>query len=157
MAPPDFRPSDFIFEDQSWLPREPEAIFPFFADARNLQRITPAWLSFEILTPEPITMQMGTLIDYRLKVRGLPLRWRTLIAEWDPPHRFVDTQVRGPYRLWHHTHTFDPQDGGTLCRDLVRYRVTGGQLMNALFVRRDIERIFAYRRETLRGIFGSSR
>jgi len=157
MPAPTPSPSDFIFTDELWLPAPCEDIFPFFTDARNLQRITPPWLKFEVLTPEPIVMRPGTLIDYRLKVHGFPLRWRTEITEWEPPHRFVDTQLRGPYRLWHHTHSFEPRDGGTLCRDRVRYRVPGGALINALFVRRDVQRIFAFRRQKLEEIYRGDR
>ena len=101
-------------------------------------------------------MRPGTLIDYRLGIHGLPLRWRTEITKWNPPVSFVDVQRRGPYILWHHTHTFAEQHGGTLCRDAVRYRPRGGALMNRLFVRRDVERIFAFRRERLVRIFGGN-
>jgi len=96
-------------------------VFPFFAEARNLETLTPPWLKFEVLTPAPIVMRPGTLIDYRIRVHGLPIRWRTEITAWDPPHRFVDVQLHGPYTLWHHTHTFEERDGGTLCLDHVRY------------------------------------
>src|SRR5690348_414160 len=119
----------FVFESELWLPRPRDAVFAFFADADNLETITPPWLRFEILTSKPITMRPGALIDYRLRIHGIPIRWQTEIAEWSPPHRFVDIQLRGPYTLWHHTHTFEEQDGGTLCRDLVRYRPLGGALM----------------------------
>lgn len=136
-----------------WLSRPHDEVFSFFADARNLQEITPPWLKFEVLTPAPIEMRAGTLIDYRIKVRGLPLRWRTEISEWEPPNRFVDIQLRGPYTLWHHTHTFEARDGGTLCGDLVRYRPWGGAFIDWLFVRRDVERIFQYRQERLRTLF----
>jgi ligand-binding SRPBCC domain-containing protein len=156
MPAPDAVPGEFVFTDELWLPRSREETFPFFADARNLQRITPPWLHFEVLTPGPIVLRPGALIDYRLKVHGFPLRWRTEITEWEPPQRFVDTQLRGPYRLWHHTHTFESRDGGTLCGDRVRYRVPGGRLVNTLFVRRDVERIFAYRRQVLGEVFGST-
>lgn len=144
-----------IFQTEIWLPRPRAEVFSFFAEARNLECLTPPWLHFEILTPLPIPMRAGTLIDYRLKVHGVPLRWRTRIEVWDPPGEFVDVQVRGPYRLWHHTHRFEEQDGGTLCRDRVRYWPRGGALMNRLFVRRDVERIFAYRAQKLRRWFGS--
>lgn len=139
----------FTFQSQLWLPHPKETVFAFFADARNLQAITPPWLSFEVLTPPPIVMRAGTLIDYRLRVHGFPIRWRTEITEWNPPHHFVDTQLRGPYTLWHHTHTFFDHQGGTNCFDEVRYRPCGGRLLNQFFVRRDIEKIFAYRRECL--------
>lgn len=127
----------------------PEEVFPFFADAGNLERITPPWLGFSIVTPEPIDMRQGALIDYRLKLHGMPLSWHTVIGLWDPPHRFVDVQLSGPYRLWHHTHTFEPVEGGTLARDRVRYRVgfgPFGDVAHALFVGRDLARIFDFRR-----------
>lgn len=147
--------SEFQFQTELWLPRPRAEVFSFFADGRNLGRITPPWVNFEVLTPGPIPMRAGTLIDYRFTVRGIPLRWRTEIAEWDPPRRFVDVQLRGPYTLWRHTHAFEERDGGTLCGDLVRYRPRGGALMDWLFVRRDLGRIFRYRQKQLREIFGA--
>lgn len=143
-----------LFETELWLPRPRAEVFSFFADAANLERITPPWLSFHILTPGPIEMREGTLIDYRLSVRGIPLRWRTRIELWQPPEGFVDVQLRGPYRLWHHTHEFEERDGGTLCRDRVRYAVPGGWLVDRLLVRRDVERIFRHRTAELRRRFG---
>jgi len=145
---------EYHFTTELWLPRPRAEIFPFFADAYNLQTLTPSWLKFEILTPAPIPMQAGTCIDYRITVRGLPIRWRTEIAEWSPPHRFVDRQLRGPYQLWHHTHTFEERDGGTLCRDQVRYYPRGGALIHWLIVRRDVERIFKYREQRMKELFG---
>ncbi len=132
-----------------WLGRPRDEVFRFFADASNLEAITPAFLKFSIATSGPIEMGEGALIDYRLKVRGLPLRWRTLIRAWDPPHRFIDEQIRGPYRQWVHEHTFDEQDGGTLCGDRVLYAVPGGGLVHWLAVKRDVASIFAYRQEKL--------
>lgn len=140
-----------------WLPLPPEELFPFFADAGNLDAITPPWLHFAIATPHPIQMGVGTLIDYRLRVRGMPLRWRTLIREWQPPHRFVDEQLCGPYRQWIHEHTFNARDGGTLVRDVVQYAVPLDFIMHPLFVRRDIEKIFAFRKEALRAKFGQKK
>lgn len=145
---------EYILETELWLPRSRDEIFPFFAEARNLETLTPPWLRFEVLTPAPITMRPGALIDYRLRVHGVPLRWRTEIAEWQPPQRFVDVQVRGPYRLWHHTHTFEAREGGTLCGDRVRYWPRGGAVINWLLVRRDVERIFAFRRRRMQELFG---
>lgn len=145
--------NEFLFETELWLPRPLEEVFRFFAEARNLEALTPPWVGFEVLTPGPISMTCGTLIDYRIRVHGIPLRWRTEIAEWQPPHRFVDRQLRGPYTLWHHTHTFEERDGGTLCRDRVRYRPRGGALMNWLFVRRDVERIFRFREQRMTELF----
>jgi hypothetical protein len=147
--------SEFTLQSELWLPRPLNQVFPFFAEARNLETITPPWLKFEVLTPGPIVMRPGTLIDYRIRVHGIPISWRTEIAEWDPPHRFVDLQVRGPYTLWHHTHTFQERDGGTLCGDQVRYWPWGGALVNWLFVRRDVERIFQFRRQRLAELLGS--
>lgn len=144
---------EFHFQAEQWLPRPVEEVFAFFSEARNLEILTPPWLRFEVLTPAPITMRPGTLIDYRIRVHGLPIRWRTEIIEWNPPQRFVDVQLRGPYTLWHHTHTFEQRDAGTLCRDQVRYRPRGGALMNWLFVRRDVSNIFGYRREKMIQIF----
>jgi ligand-binding SRPBCC domain-containing protein len=142
------------FKTELWLPLPPEELFPFFADAGNLDAITPPWLKFRIVTPRPIEMRPGTLVDYQLRVRGLPMRWRTLIKEWQPPHRFVDEQLRGPYRQWIHTHTFEPHDGGTLAREVVHYAVPFDFIVHALFVRRDIEKIFAFRQEALKAKFG---
>ncbi len=141
------------FHAELWLPRSREEIFDFFADAHNLQAITPEWLSFETLTPAPIVMRLGALIDYKLCVHGWPLRWRTKITVWEPPHRFVDEQLRGPYRQWIHEHRFVAKDGGTLCTDHVCYAVLGGELVNRMFVRRDVERIFAHRARRLAEFF----
>jgi len=144
---------EFKLQTELWLPRPRDKVFAFFADARNLEALTPPWLKFEVLTPAPIVMRLGTLIDYRITVHGLPIRWRTEIAEWDPPSQFVDLQLRGPYSLWHHTHTFEERDGGTVCLDHVRYRPRGGTLIHWLFVRCDVERIFQYRQQRLGEIF----
>jgi ligand-binding SRPBCC domain-containing protein len=133
----------------------PGQLFPFFADAANLDVITPPWLHFQIVTPSPIEMKVGALIDYRLRVHGMPFRWRTLISTWQPPYCFVDEQVRGPYRRWHHTHTFEAARGGTLARDVVRYAVPCDFIAHPLFVRKDIGRIFAYRRQVLLQRFGA--
>ena len=142
-----------LFSAELWLPRPRTDVFPFFGEARNLENLTPPWVRFEVLTPDPITMGAGTLIDYRIRIHGVPIRWQTEITCWDPPHRFVDVQRRGPYTLWEHTHTFEDKDGGTLCRDDVRYRPRGGALIDWLFVRRDVEKIFAYRLQRLREMF----
>jgi ligand-binding SRPBCC domain-containing protein len=137
------------FTSEVWLPGSPAEIFEFFSDAHNLERLTPPWLRFEIVTPGPIHLQSGALIDYRIRFRGIPLRWRTRILDWEPPWRFTDEQIKGPYRQWLHEHTFQSQDGGTVCRDHVRYAVYGGSFVNRLFVRPDIKKIFAYRTERL--------
>ena len=134
-------------------------VFAFFADARNLEAITPPLLRFRVVTPEPIAMGAGTMIRYRLRVHGVPVNWLTEITEWEPPHRFVDTQVKGPYALWHHTHTFEPDGDGTLMRDVVRYRVGFGPLgtlANALLVRRDLEAIFDHRARQVAGLLSTA-
>lgn len=145
------------FLSELWLPQPREEVFAFFSDARNLDAITPPWVRFQTVTPAPIDMKAGALIDYNLRVHGLPIRWRTKITEWNPPVRFVDEQLRGPYRLWVHEHEFESRDGGTLMRDRVRYAVPFDFLAHRFFVRRDVERIFAYRTESLRQRFGPSR
>ncbi len=131
------------------LPRPIDEVFAFFGDARNLEAITPPLLRFRVLTPDPIAMGPGALIRYRLRVRGLPVGWLTAIREWDPPHRFVDQQLRGPYALWHHTHTFEPDgEDATIMRDEVRYALPFGilgDLARRLFVARDVEQIFDFR------------
>ena len=129
-----------------------EAVFPVFADARNLEAITPPLLRFRLLTPEPIAMGVGTFLQYALRLHGVPVRWDTLIQEWEPPVRFVDVQVRGPYRLWHHTHDLLAVDDGaaTLMRDTVRYSVgfgALGEVARRAVVVRDLEAIFAFRAE----------
>jgi ligand-binding SRPBCC domain-containing protein len=141
------------FSTELWLPLPPEKLFPFFADAENLEALTPPLLNFKILTPRPIAMHEGALIDYRLRVRGIPLRWRTRINVWQPPHRFVDEQIRGPYRQWIHEHMFEPRDGGTLALDHVRYAVSLDFLLHGWLVRPDVEKIFAYRAQELRKRF----
>ncbi len=127
-------------------------VFDFFSDAHNLEAITPPFLRFEVVTPRPIAMQIGTLIDYRLRVRGLPIRWRSEITAWDPPHRFIDEQRRGPYRLWHHEHRFEADGDATMAYDEVTYAVPLNWLLHG-FIRKDIERIFAYRQEQLEAWF----
>ena len=132
------------------VPRE--RVFPFFAEAGNLELITPPELGFNIITPHPIKMEKGTLIDYTLSMRGLPIRWRTEITEWDPPNRFVDKQLRGPYSQWIHTHTFtDLGPSKTLIEDEVRYRLPFeplGDIVHFL-VERELERIFEFRRTSV--------
>lgn len=133
-----------------------EATFAFFSDATNLQRLTPPWVGFEILTPTPIAMRAGTLIDYRIRVHGVPFKWRTEILAWDPPHGFVDVQLRGPYRWWHHTHRFEACEGGTRVIDEVEYRAPLAWLTHRLMVSRDVARIFDYRERALREAIGGS-
>lgn len=131
------------------LPTPLVEVFRFFSDADNLERITPPWLHFSVQTPAPIEMKRGAFIDYRLRLHGIPIRWRTEITAWEPPFRFVDEQLRGPYRYWRHEHTFEEQDGDTIARDQVDYSVPGGVLIHWLMVKSDVRRIFEYRSQIL--------
>ena len=137
------------FHSELWLPRQRDEVFRFFADAANLEAITPDWLNFRIVTPQPIEMRVGARIDYRLRIRGVPVRWRSEITRWEPPHAFTDEQLRGPYRAWVHTHRFLETNGGTTVIDDVDYSVWGGRLVDLLVVRRDVEKIFRHRRRAL--------
>lgn len=147
------RDGDFQLATEMFVGLPIGEVFEFFSDARKLEAITPPWLNFSIITSFPIEMQEGALIDYRLKIRKLPVRWRTEISAWQPPFRFVDQQLRGPYSKWVHEHIFTPLDGGTLVEDRVRYRVPGGGLIHRFFVKPDLEKIFRFRQDTLRKIF----
>lgn len=131
---------------------DPQRTWAFFSDATNLPRITPSWLAFQVLTPEPIHLQQDSLIDYRIKWKGLAMKWRTRIIDWSPPHQFIDLQLKGPYALWHHQHQFEPSNEGTICRDRVIYKLPLGPLGaigQALSVRRQLLEIFRYRREII--------
>jgi ligand-binding SRPBCC domain-containing protein len=136
------------------LSRPVEAVFPFFADAFNLESITPPTLRFRILTAPPLAMRAGTVIDYRLRISGVPVRWRSEITAWEPPHRFVDEQRRGPYRWWIHEHRFHEERDETVVTDRVDYGVPGGALVHRLLVGPAVRRIFAYRAECLQSQFG---
>jgi ligand-binding SRPBCC domain-containing protein len=142
-----------------WLNKPREELFEFFGDAYNLEKITPDLLSFKVITPAPIEMKPGTLIDYKLKVRGVPIKWRTLIATWEPCEKFTDEQLKGPYKRWHHTHRFEEENGGTRCYDIVEYAPPGGPLaplINKLVVQRDVVNIFAHRAKVLDEMFGGA-
>lgn len=148
---------DYFLKTGVWLPCHINTVFDFFKNAENLQRITPPWLDFKIISPLPIEMEQGALIEYKLKPGGVPVLWKTEISLWDPPYRFVDTQLKGPYQKWVHTHTFAEVDGGTLIEDLVRYRLPGGllaPLLHEVFVKRKVREIFAYRKSKILEIFG---
>lgn len=128
-------------------------VFEFFSDAGNLERLTPNRLHFEILTPRPIDMRVGALIDYRLRLRGIPLRWQSEITAWEPMRRFIDEQRRGPYKYWVHEHLFEARGDETLVVDRVRYGVPGGSIVHTLFVGPDVRGIFRYRAQALNEIF----
>lgn len=130
-----------------------ELAFAFYGNSDNLEPLTPPWLHFEVTTPRPLTLRSGALLDYRLRLHGVPVRWTTLIETWEPPLRFIDSQTKGPYSLWEHTHLFEPDgDGATIIHDCIRYAIPLGPLgaiAHRLFVRRDLERIFDYRRDAV--------
>jgi ligand-binding SRPBCC domain-containing protein len=137
-------------EQLVFAPRE--TVFEFFSKAENLGRLTPSFLSFSILTPMPIAMKRGQFIEYRIGLGGVPMNWLTEITEWTPPARFVDEQLRGPYRYWHHLHEFTEVEGGTHMRDIVDYELPLGPLgvlAHAVAVKRVLTRIFDYRREAV--------
>jgi ligand-binding SRPBCC domain-containing protein len=136
-----------------------ERAFAFYGDERNLEPMTPPWLHFAVTSPRPVTMEAGALLEYRLRLHGVPIRWRTRIETWEPPLGFVDYQEKGPYSLWEHTHLFEADgEGATVIRDRVRYALPLGllgALAHRLFVRRDLERIFDFRRDTLARLVAS--
>mgnify|MGYP001178840390 CR=1 FL=1 len=137
-----------IYKEQL-IPYPIEKVFPFFDRPENLEILTPRNLKFRILTPSPIKMHPGSIIDYVIRIGLIPMRWTTAISDYDPPHRFVDVQLKGPYSLWHHTHTFKSVDGGTLITDHVRYGLPFGilgRIVHFLKVKRDVEKIFTYRK-----------
>ena len=138
---------------KTWVSTPVDDVFPFFADAQNLQALTPSWLHFQILTPPPIEMRPGTLIKYRISLHGLPMSWLTEITDFTPPVRFVDKQLRGPYRTWIHTHHFEPKSGGTQLTDEVEFDMFGASLV-APFIRYDLRKIFTHRHQALLEHFG---
>jgi hypothetical protein len=139
-------------ERRQFVARPVGEVFAFFAEAGNLERITPPWLSFRVLTPEPVQMAVGTLIDYRLRLHGVPLGWSSQIEVWEPDRQFVDRAVRGPFSLWHHRHRFSASGEGTIVSDEVHYAPplgALGEIAERLVVARDLDRIFAHRRQAV--------
>lgn len=148
---------------EQWVAEPLEWVFPFFAQPENLSQITPPELGFRLLTPRPVSMEQGRVIDYTIRLLRLGVRWRTLITRYDPPRCFVDEQLSGPYSFWHHTHRFEQRDGGTWLSDEVHYALPMllvgplSQLVNTLYVRPSLRRIFDYRAQVFAGLFGDRR
>jgi ligand-binding SRPBCC domain-containing protein len=139
------------------VPRKLEDVFGFFSRAENLESLTPEWLNFKILSIDPQPVQKDTRISYALRVHGLPVRWTSVIVEWEPPHGFVDVQIRGPYKLWRHSHCFQAEGGHTRITDEVLYALPFGvlgRIAHRLMVRSDVEKIFAYREAKIAALFG---
>ena len=147
---------EHILERKQIIKRPRAEVFEFFADAGNLERITPPELNFQIITPQPIDVRKGALIDYQLKLRGIPITWKTEITEWNPPHDFVDTALKSPYKQWIHLHTFEDGDAGeTVMRDIVRYRLPLEPLGDIahFYVKKELAYIFDYRYKVIEEIF----
>jgi ligand-binding SRPBCC domain-containing protein len=153
-------PQPYQLVHEQLVPRKLEEVFEFFSRAENLETLTPDWLHFKIESVDPQPVQMGTRINYKLRVRGLPLRWTSEIREWNPPAQFVDFQTRGPYKLWHHTHKFIAEGDKTRIVDEVLYELPFGPLgriAHAVMVKSDVQKIFLYRETKIRELFGLSR
>jgi ligand-binding SRPBCC domain-containing protein len=147
------------FKTEQQIDKPIDEVFSFFAKVENLERITPAWLNFKIITPLPVEMRSGTKIDYQIKLYGVPLNWKTEITRWDPPSLFIDTQLKGPYSAWIHEHRFAEQDGKTIMHDTVDYDIPAGfltPLINKFFIEKQINAIFAYRRREIERYFSQN-
>jgi ligand-binding SRPBCC domain-containing protein len=150
------RDEGYFFQQKTLIEKSLDEVFEFFSKAENLEVLTPSHLHFRILTNLPIEMKKGTLINYRIKLLGVPFKWRTKISEWHPPHKFVDIQLKGPYRQWIHIHTFEETEHGVLMTDMVHYKLFGflpKNMLNKWFVKPQINKIFEYRRQELNTIF----
>jgi len=139
-----------------WVPRPIEEVFRFFSQPENLQTLTPANMKFHLLDEGPIEMREGLELSYKLRVKGIPIRWTSRITKWEPPFAFGDIQLKGPYNIWDHTHTFERDGSGTRVIDDVKYRAPGFRWMERYLVRPDIQRIFAFRHKTLETMFHGS-
>lgn len=147
----------YILRREQWIVRPIDEVFAFFADAHNLEKITPPWLGFKIVSMSTDSIEAGTIIHYRLRLHGIPVYWRTNICHWNPPYSFVDEQARGPYKTWRHTHTFEAYGSRTKMMDEVQYLLPFGilgRIVHLLQVRKDVSRIFDYRRERIDRLFG---
>lgn len=149
---------DYYFNQQTFIEQPLDTVFAFFSKAKNLEKVTPPKLRFKILTPLPINMHRGTLIDYQIRLLAVPFKWQTKITLWEPPFRFQDVQLKGPYKKWKHTHLFEAVDGGTQMTDEVVYQIPFAPLspiLHTMFIKGQIESIFAYRKEQLDTLFGN--
>jgi ligand-binding SRPBCC domain-containing protein len=146
----------YVLETEQWIPRSVPEVFSFFAKAENLEKLTPPFLGFHVVDMSTRVVEEGTKIRYRLKIHGIPVGWTTEIMEWVPGAHFVDHQLKGPYAVWHHTHTFQAKEGGTLMRDRVLFRLPFGilgDLVAGWLVKRDVRAIFAFRYATIERLF----
>ncbi len=153
------KPGEMRFSAVQFVPKSKSEVFDFFSKAENIETITPPWLNFRIIRKSTPSIEEGSLIDYQLKIHAVPIRWRTRIEEWTPSERFVDTQLKGPYKRWHHTHRFEEIPGGTLMWDEVIYQLPGGplgSLVGQSMVKKDVSSIFAYRKKKIFEIFGKT-
>ncbi len=147
-----------ILERTTRVPRPLEEVFPFFANARNLERITPPGMGFQITSAQPLEMRRNLMIDYRLRIAGIPLHWRSQISEWNPPHSFVDVQIKGPYAEWVHRHEFLAEGNHTVMRDIVRYSLPFGVLGSLALplVKKQLRDIFDFRESAIRCLFSET-
>ena len=146
----------YTLESNQFINKPIEEVFQFFSKPENLSVITPAKLGFKILSPTPIKMEVGRLIDYNIYLMGIPIHWRTLITDYEPPNMFVDQQIKGPYAMWHHTHTFHKVKGGVEIKDRVVYSIPFGflgRLLNYLWIKRDLNNIFLHRKKVIDKLF----
>ena len=147
----------YVLKKEQFIPRPLKEVFAFYERPENLARITPPWLGFRIVTPSPIVMRQGALFEYTIRVMGTRLRWISVISAYEPPFKFIDEQIKGPYAYWHHTHTFAEAKDGTMVGDEVRYALPFGplgSLAQRIAVRRQLEKVFTYRAEVCKSIFG---
>lgn len=146
----------YTLESNQFINKPIEEVFQFFSKPENLSVITPAKLGFKILSPNPVKMEVGRLIDYNIYLLGIPIHWRTLITDYEPPNMFVDQQIKGPYAMWHHTHTFHKVKGGVEIKDRVVYSIPFGllgRLLNYLWIKRDLNNIFLHRKKVIDKLF----
>ena len=140
------------FKEKQFIDLPIEEVFNYFSNPSNLQKITPKYLNFKIKNNPPFIMKKGQLFEYRLRVRGIPITWISLISSYDPPYSFIDEQIKGPYSSWHHTHLFKEENGGTVIIDEVKYTLPLGligKIVNLIWVKKDLDKIFQYRQKII--------